>query len=317
MQYLDRKTVAELVDADDLIARISQGFIDYSNGLVLTPPVGSMEFDSPPGDVHIKYGYQDNQAHYVIKIASGFYENPKLGKASSNGMMLVFSRQTGELEIVLHDEGYLTDIRTAAAGSLCARLFAPEEVRRIGIFGSGTQARLQLSHLANVTDCRRVTVFGRNHEAVSSFKDDFEKQGYEVEVAGSPSELTGQCNLIVTTTTSREPLFSARDIKPGTHITAVGADTPGKQELDAGIFENADWVIADSVKQCTERGECASGLRLGKLDAKNILEIGNLISGDAFQRKPTDISIADLTGVAVQDIQVATAVYENYMKTVW
>lgn len=131
----------------DVTTAMEEGFIQYSNGNTVVPPVGELIFDKPPGDVHIKYGYIKKDDYYVIKIASGFYENPGLGIASCQGLMLLFNQKTGELVSVLLDEGYLTDIRTAAAGALVAKYFAPQEIKSVGIIGTGMQARLQLLHL--------------------------------------------------------------------------------------------------------------------------------------------------------------------------
>ena len=133
---------------------------DASKAVV--PPVGELVLQDPPGDVHIKYGYLTDDDYYVIKIASGFYENPKLGLPSSNGLMLVFEQKTGELRSILLDEGHLTDVRTAVAGAIAARYLAPSNVSRIGILGTGIQARLQLQYLQPVTSCRDVIVCGRD-----------------------------------------------------------------------------------------------------------------------------------------------------------
>ena len=143
----------------DVIEIIEAGFVAYSKGKVVVPPVGEMIFTDPPGDVHIKYGYIQGDDYYVIKIASGFYDNPKLDLPSGSGLMLVFSQKTGQPECILLDEGYLTDVRTAAAGAVVAKYLAPKIVNRIGILGAGIQGRLQLEYLAPITDCREVTIW--------------------------------------------------------------------------------------------------------------------------------------------------------------
>ncbi len=129
----------------DVVAEIERGFVAYSRGECVVPPVGELIFDEPPGEVHIKYGYVRGEEHYVVKVASGFYGNAKLGLPSGQGMMILFRQATGEPVLVLLDEGRLTDERTAAAGAAAARLLAPPEIEAIGIFGTGIQARLQLA----------------------------------------------------------------------------------------------------------------------------------------------------------------------------
>ena len=296
----------------DVIEEVAQGFVAYSEGRAVVPPVGELLFDNPPGDVHIKYGYIKGDEHYVIKIASGFPENSKGELPSNNGMMLVFKQETGEPVAILADEGHLTDLRTAAAGAIAARHLAPKIVTRIGILGSGTQARLQLMYLRKVIPCRNVLLWGRNPETVEHSLEHMKAAGFSVECAGDPGEVAAACNLIVTTTPAVKPLLNSHDIVPGTHITAVGSDTEDKQELDPDILARADLVVADSISQCVLRGEISHALRAGVIsmdDSKKLVELGQIIARQAEGRTaPHQITVADLTGVAVQDIRIAVAV---------
>ncbi len=309
MKVIRIDEIRDVVAALDPVAAIERAFAAYSLGQAVVPPVGEMVFSNPPGDVHIKYGYMTSDEYYVIKIASGFYDNPALGLPSGNGLMLLFSRKTGEGLAVLLDEGYLTDIRTAAAGAVAARYLAPRAVERIGIIGSGTQARLQLRYLSDLTGCREVVVWGRTVEHVARYRDEMEAQGFGVEIAGSPGELASKCKVIVTTTPATEPLLGS--VREGTHITAVGSDSPGKQELDASILAGADIVVADSISQCLERGEISHAIRAGLIAEDGVVELGRIIAGEVPGRTSIEqITVADLTGVAVQDIAITRAVYE-------
>ena len=125
---LKKDQIIQVIENIDLISSIEKGFIEYSNGNSVVPPVGELLFDKPKGDVHIKYGYIKNDEYYVVKIASGFYDNPSLGIPSSQGLMLLFNQKTGQLVSVLLDEGYLTDVRTAVAGAIAAKYFAPKNI---------------------------------------------------------------------------------------------------------------------------------------------------------------------------------------------
>jgi ornithine cyclodeaminase len=293
-----------------LLEELEAGFMAYSERRAEVPPVGELRFDDPPGEVHIKYGYLRGDEFYVIKIASGFYDNPKRGLPSGNGLMLLFSQKTGELEAALLDQGWLTDVRTAAAGAIAARYLAPQPVTRIGIIGTGVQARLQLRWLLEVTPCREVTVWGRTPERADEYAAEIKRAGYAVEVAGDAREVPRACNLIVTTTASAAPVLFAADVRPGTHISAVGADSPRKQELEAALFSKADVVVVDSVSQCVEHGDLAHAVRAGSIRRTDVRELGAVISGQAPGRtRQEEITIADLTGVAVQDVQIAKAVY--------
>ena len=309
MQVIELDRIREALKDVDVLEEVAAGFVAYSRGEAVVPPVGELTFEDPPGDVHIKYGYLQKGQGYVIKIASGFYDNPKRGLPSSNGMMLVFDQQTGQPSAVLLDEGHLTDTRTAAAGALATRCLAPDAVRKIGILGTGIQARLQLEHLRAITRCRSVLAWGRGEDQLESYRRDVEPLGFEVETTRDATEVAERCNLIVTTTPSNEPLLRADWIRPGTHLSAVGSDTAEKQELEAEILARADLVVADSIPQCRERGEISHALAAGLVAEDDLVELGSLLAGDAPGRTdPAQITVADLTGVAVQDIQIATAV---------
>lgn len=293
----------------DFSAAIEAGFVAYSNGQVVVPPVGELTFEDPPGDTHIKYGYIKGDDSYVIKIASGFYQNAKFNLPTGSGLMLVFSQQTGELQTILLDEGYLTNVRTAVAGEIVARYMAPREVSAIGVFGTGTMARMQVQFLQSVTDCRRVVVWGRSDASLAAYRDDMQRAGYDVQTTREASEVADACNLIVTTTASVTPLLQAGQVKPGTHITAMGSDTLEKQELDPHILRGADIVVVDSLSQGRERGEVYQALKSGDLNMDKVVELGSAIAGGQRIRTSNEqVTVADLTGVAVQDIQIAKAV---------
>jgi ornithine cyclodeaminase len=294
----------------DLVPAIEEAFMRYSAGDAVVPPVGELLLDK--GEVHIKYGYLRGGEQYVIKVASGFYGNAQLGLPTSNGLMLLFSQETGELEAILLDEGHLTDIRTAVAGAIAAKYLAPDHVDRIGIAGTGIQARLQLGYLRDMTPCRDVLVWGRGEPQLEAYRNEMTAQGFRVQTTRVTADLLKTCNLIVTTTPTSNPVLHAADLQPGTHITAMGSDVPHKQELDSQILARADLVVADSIAQCLERGEIYQAIKAGLLAEDQLVELGHVISGKAPRRtNNSQITIADLTGVAVQDMAIATAVAER------
>ena len=311
MKILSLDQIKAALPSVDLMAEIEEGFVAYSQGRAVVPPVGELILRDPPGDVHIKYGYITGDDYYVIKIASGFYENPKLGLPSGDGLMLVFSQKTGKLEAVLLDEAYLTDIRTAVAGAIAAKYLAPSNVERIGIVGTGTQARLQLEYLAPITACREVLAWGRSEDKLAAYEKDMAAQGFEVATTTDASSIMASCNLIVTATPATEPILSGA-VRPGTHISAMGSDTHDKQELGVEILQQADLVVADSIVQCLERGEIHQAMKSDAIRESDLVELGNIIAGDAPGRTSDEqITVADLTGVAVQDIQISKAVLSS------
>jgi ornithine cyclodeaminase len=310
MQILTLEQIKEALPSVNLIAEIEKGFVAYSRGESVVPPVGELVLQDPPGDVHIKYGYLKGDDYYVIKIASGFYENSRLGLPSSNGMMLLFSQKTGQPEAVMLDEGHLTDIRTAVAGAIAAKYLAPSKVARIGVVGTGMQARLQLEHLMSVTACREVLVWGRSEASLKTYAADMGRLGFAVAKTTDAGDIENTCNLIITTTPATSPILVG-SLLPGTHVTAMGSDTHEKQEIESSILGSADLLVADSIVQCLERGEIHQALKTNAIKESDIVELGSIIAGDAEGRNSDEqITIADLTGVAVQDIQITKAIFE-------
>jgi ornithine cyclodeaminase len=310
MKILELEQIKTLLKSVDIISSIEEGFMEYSRGNVVVPPVAEMLFDVPPAEVHIKYGYIRKDDFYVIKIASGFYDNPKYGLSSSGGLMLLFSQKTGQLKCILLDEGHLTNIRTAAAGAVAAKYLAPKKVDRIGIIGAGIQGRLQLRYLKSITNCNDVIVWGVSEKELNLYKSEMSLYDYNIKTTLNTLEIVNNCNLIVTVTPSKKPLINVGDIRKGTHITAVGSDSAEKQELDSEILGRADIVVADSISQCLNRGEIFHGIKNNHILEESIVELGDIISGKSIGRTSEDqITIADLTGVAVQDIQISKAVY--------
>ena len=309
MRIVSLDEIKAVLPKIDLMQEIEAGFSAYSNGEVVVPPVGELTFEDPPGDVHIKYGYILGDDVYVIKIASGFYQNKLLGLSNGQGMMLLFDQKSGKPLGLLQDEGYLTDVRTAVAGAICAKYLAPNNIEAIGIIGTGVQARMQLEYLKNVTDCRATIVWGRSESALDHYKTSMADSGFIIESTMAMDQVTDNCNLIVTCTASEKPLIRNNQIEGKIHITAMGSDTPNKQELDSNVLSKADLVIADSRSQCEVRGEIHHAIRNKKVSMDSIAELGEIINGNRQGRtKSSELTVADLTGVAVQDIQISKAV---------
>jgi ornithine cyclodeaminase len=304
------QAILNKIDPRTIVKEIADGFVAYSQGKVVVPPVGELIFDEPRGDTHIKYGYIRGDDYYVVKIASGFYDNPKIGLPASSGLMLLFSQKTGELICVLLDEGHLTQVRTAAAGAVAAQYFAPAEVRRVGIFGAGVQGRMQLEYLRYVRKVQDVIVWGIDQQELDRYKAEMERKGFRVQTTFDAEEIASTCRLIVTATPSCKPLLWAGQIRKGTHVTAMGSDTPEKQELDPAILKKADRVVVDSLSQSLLRGEVCHALEAGLIGKDQVVELGTAISKRPLQRQSNEeITVVDLTGVAVQDIQISKAVW--------
>jgi ornithine cyclodeaminase len=303
-----RGEIVAVIEPREVIGAVERAFVAYSNGAAVVPPVGQLDFENPPGDCHIKYGYLKSGKTFTVKIATGFWKNAERGLPSSNGVVLVFSSETGELRTIFQDEGFLTDARTAAAGAVAAKYLAPHRIDCIGMIGSGLQARYQLEYLREVTPCRRVKLWARSSERARAVN----VPGFDIEVAASPAEVAASSRLIVTTTAAHGWLVGAADVRPGTHVTAVGADGSGKQELDPKLFPLAAVRAVDSFSQCSQFGDASFALKEGLIRDSDLVELGRVIQDPALRRRAdADITLADLTGVAVQDMAIAELALEK------
>lgn len=302
MRILRRAEIEEALEPVAVIAAVEAGFAALARGEVTIPPVGHLDLPDPPGELHIKYGYRRGDPIFLVKMATGFYENARQGLPSGTGLIVAFSSRTGFAEALLLDEGLLTDHRTAAAGAVAAKYLAPRDVECVGIIGAGVQARLQLDYLRHVTACRRALVWARDPVKARQVR----VEGFEIDVAATTVELARRCRLIVTTTPSRAALLACDDVLPGTHITAMGSDSPGKQELDAALVERADVLVVDSLEQCLAFGELAHAIKRWPDIKARCVTLGDVVLDPRRGRTRADqVTIADLTGVAIQDIAIA------------
>ena len=289
---------------------MKQAFIEYSKGNAEIPPVGELLFEDPPGEVHIKYGYLKGGSHYVIKIASGFPNNEEEGMKPGQGMMLLFNINTGLPKAILVDEANLTDLRTGIAGAIASQTLANSDLEVATIIGSGVQARYQARCLVDLMPLNSIMIWARDHKKAEVLMDDLSDLNITIKIRNDLEALVKESQLIITTTSAKTPIIKSDWVQPGTHITAVGSDTPEKCELDPKLLAKASIVVADSISQNKLRGEIYQALKANCLSAENLIELGEVLEGTKLGRTGSNqITVADLTGVAIQDLVIAEAVY--------
>jgi ectoine utilization protein EutC len=248
---------------------------------------------------------------FALKISPGFFDNPKLGLPSVSGMMMLLSASTGRLEALHLDNGYLTDVRTGAAGAVAARHLARADARVAGVIGAGVQARLQMAALAKVRPIERILVWARDGAKADACADDLARRlDLDAIAVSSAERLVLEADVVVTATSAREPLVVADWLHPGLHVTAIGADAPGKNELHPAVLERADLVVCDSRAQCARLGELHHALEHGVEPAT--VELGEITGGARPGRtQPDQITVCDLTGTGVQDTAIALLAYRK------
>jgi ornithine cyclodeaminase len=289
---------------------VEQAFRALASGKVVMPPILSMDLPEVHGEVDVKTAYIPGFAGFAIKVSPGFFNNPKLGLPSLNGLMILFSAETGLVDALLLDNGYLTDVRTAAAGAVAAKHLAPRDIGTAGVLGTGVQARLQIIAAHQVRPFRKVLVWGRDAEkAAACAKDIAAAIGVEAAQTGDAAALVRGSQLVVTTTPAREPILKAEWLHPGLHITAMGSDQAGKNEIDPAAITAASLFVCDRISQSEKLGELRSARAAGFKPVPP--ELGEVVAGaKPGRRAESDITICDLTGTGAQDTAIATHALE-------
>ncbi len=300
-----RKTVSLDLTA---VAVVERGFAALAGGEVVMPPILSMALPAAHGEVDVKTAYIPGFEGFAIKVSPGFFDNPKIGLPSLNGLMILLSAATGLVQALFLDNGYLTDVRTAAAGAVAAKWLAPETVDTAGVIGTGVQARLQIEAAHLVRPFRRVRVWGRDQDkAAACARDIAAALGVEARAEADPARVVADSQLVVTTTPAREPVLKAEWLHPGLHITAMGSDQEGKNEIDPAVLAAADLYVCDRVSQAEKLGELRAAIEAGLWKKGTPAELGDVVAGKAAGRTAAnDITLCDLTGTGAQDTAIAT-----------
>lgn len=297
---------------DRAVAAMREAFRADGEGRTHVPSVINLEIPAARGEFHVKTAHIDGVPHVAVKIASGFFDNPAKGLPSGSGLMALFDAATGLPVALLLDNGFLTDIRTGAAGALAADYLARDSIAIVGVLGSGVQARHQVRCLRVVRSFERVVAWSPNRARLETYCTEMAAEGYDVTPAEDVEEVCAAAEVLITATPARDPLVQARWLRAGIHVTAVGSDAPGKRELDPACFGRADVVVVDRYEQCAAFGELKHALDAGVIARRDVhAQLGEIVADRELGRSSDEqITIADLTGVGFQDTAIASAVYE-------
>jgi len=291
---------------------VAEGFSKLTEGKVTVPPILRVDIPENHGEIDVKTAYIAGVDSFAIKIASGFHDNRLKGLPTGSGMMVLISAETGIPMAVLLDNGYLTDVRTGLAGAIAAKHLAKENIETVGVIGSGSQSRYQMEALKLVRDYKRLLVYGIIPEEVDQYAEEMADQlSIDVIQMEDAEAVVRESEIVVTATPSVEPYLKADWLHPGLHITSMGSDAEHKQELFADVFSQADLVVCDRKAQVFRLGELHHAREAGIITSEDqVIELGELTSGIRLGREGDEqITICDLTGVGVQDTQIARLAY--------
>jgi ornithine cyclodeaminase len=293
------------------IAAVERGFRALGRGEAALPDPMVLELREQQAEVHVKGAHLAGGRHIVLKVATGFYRNRARGLPSGDGMFLLLDADTGVPAVLLEEHGYLTDFRTAAAVALTLKYLAPEDTHEALLVGAGALARLTARAMVAQMPLARLTLWNRTRERAEGLAREL-GQAIETRIAPALESAVRDHRVIVTATASTTPLVMASWVGPGTHVTSVGTGSPEKIELEPALLARADKLVADRVFQTERYGNLHHAIAAGVVTRDRVYaELGDLAAGRLPGRESaSEITLADLTGVGVQDAAIAQSVVE-------
>jgi alanine dehydrogenase len=311
---LGDREVRALLTMGDAIKAVEEAFKEKNLGKVQTPLKTYLFYEKYNGDHRFMPAYLEKLDIAGVKIVNTHPENRrKYGLPTVAGIIVLANPETGELLAIL-DATWITVAKTAAASAVATKYLARDNAETLGLVGAGLQAIAHLEALAQVMKLKEVKVWSRTRETAEKFIQRMTKKYSEMKftMAKDVREAVENSDVVATITPSRQPIVMEDWVRTGTHINAMGADAPGKQELSPEILRKAK-IVVDDLEHSSHSGEINVPFSQGLISNEDIYgEIGEIVLG----RKPgrtssSEITVFASTGVAIQDIAVAEIVYRK------
>ncbi len=304
--FLSMDDVRSLVNIKDVIGAVDEAFREKARGNVQMPPKVYLFFHEYQGDFRVMPAYIPSLKSAGVKVVNVHVKNKEKGLPTVMATILLLDPATGEPTAIL-DGTLLTSMRTGAAGAIAAREMAKKDSKSVAFVGAGTQAKFQLMGLVETVKGLRGRAYDVSDTSVEKFAEYAKSMGVAMDVASSVRECVSDADIIVTTTPATKPVVKNEWVPEGSHINAIGADAPGKEELEPELLLRSR-IIVDDMEQAVHSGEVNVPISKGILDPKRIAgEIGQVLEGMIKGRtSDREITVFDSTGLAIQDIASAT-----------
>jgi alanine dehydrogenase len=314
---LNKEQVGSLIDLDTILAAVEEGYRSFNSGLVVQPDFMAVSLPGTHQGVDFKGGLDMGSGYITLKASSGgFDNNPKIGLPTSMNTVMLFEAETCALKCIM-DGTYITGCRTGAAGAISVKYLARADAEKLCIIGAGNQARRQLNAIMRVRKLTEVKAWDALPEFLDAYVKEMSAQTrLKIRKCATAEEAVRGADIVVTTTRARSgPIVKKEWVQPGMHFAAIGADMPGKQEMEAEIFAGAK-VVNDSIDLCVTSGETRNAIEAGIIQPGDIhAEIGEIILGKKHGRDdPEEVTIFDSVGMAIQDIVTAGMLYKGALE---
>jgi ornithine cyclodeaminase len=311
---LDSRQIRELLRMEDCIELMADALAALARGEVFQPLRTIARPPDARGLLGLMPAYRAGEdGAFGLKAICVFPGNPAQGKDAHQGAVMLFSRETGEL-LALMNASEITAIRTAAVSAVATRLLARGDAENLAIIGAGVQARTHLAGLACVRSIKRARVACRNIEHAQQLADEMQsKVSFPIEVVGTNEEAVRGADIIVTATSSLEPVINKDWISPGAHVNAIGTHSPNSREVDSGTMGVARIFVDRRESAINESGDYLLAAKEGVVTPESILaEIGELLIGAKSGRSSeSQITLFKSLGLAIEDVACADFVYKK------
>ncbi len=300
--FFTEEDVRSLLPMTEAVARIEEAFRLLGEKKAVNRPRGRVRLDRLM--LHVMSAGSDALGYAGLKAYT-------TGPSGARFYFLLFDSKTGELAAMMAADN-LGQIRTGAATAVATRCLAPREAARVGIYGSGWQARSQLEALAASRELSGVMVFSRDSARRRAFCSEMTEQlGLWVREAARPEEVAAESQILVTATSSREPVLLGAWLGPGHHVNAVGSNAANRREIDEAAVTRADVIATDSLEQAKiECGDLIAVVEAGKLSWEKVRELSGIVTG-GFTREARAITLFESQGIAIEDVAAAKTVYQR------
>ncbi|MEM2901728.1 MAG: alanine dehydrogenase [Candidatus Bathyarchaeia archaeon] len=299
-----------------VLKAVEEAFREKGLGRVQMPPKVYLYFRRHEGDLRVMPSYLESLEASGVKVVNVHPNNPKLhGLPTVMAVMILVNPRTGEPYAIM-DGTLITAYRTGAAAAVATKYLARNGSSTLGLVGAGVQSRSQLVSLREVVDVKLVKVYDADESRVREFVEEMAGLvDFQVHPSRSVEECVSRSDIVCTTTPSRAPLVKDKWIQEGTHINAIGADAPGKQELDPDILRRAK-IVVDDLEQASHSGEINVPLSQGFISLQDVYgELSEIVCGFKDGRVDEDeVTVFDSTGLSIQDVATAVAAYEMALK---
>jgi alanine dehydrogenase len=305
---LKQSEIKNIISMKEIINALEIGFKAHANNELQMPPKEYIFF--PEGDWRIMPCYVESRGEAGVKCVNVHPQNPlKYKLPTVMALIELIDPDTG-VPLAVMDGTWITDMRTGASAGVATKYLAKDGASKVGIIGAGRQACTQLDALNAVMEIEEAKIFCRTCSSRTDFaKMASEKYGIDAIAVGTPKEAVIDVDVLVTTTPSRKPLIKEEWVSPGTHINAMGADAPGKEELDNNLLKKSK-IIIDSWEQASHSGEINIPVSKGLITQDDIYAtLGEIVLGKKLRRQGDEITVFDSTGLAVQDLVTAWEIY--------